>query len=212
MTEVQSDQSSAPPLTGSTSKVTGAPTPIKLGDTELLMNPLTDVDYGEYENWMRARVITIAEDAIRANPQLSEEARKAYRHQAMEVSARLTFTSVEGMQVMASWDGATMLIWLGLRKHQPKMTRDDVRRLLSDPEVLVHAMSRFDAVNSLDDFAPKKSPEFKGARAGAKGKPRTKIAKAAQQVADTISQPAIATTSTAPSPENTDGGPTPYPG
>lgn len=184
----------------SASHATAAPVPVRLAGQDYRMTPLTDKDYAEFENWMRSRPIRIAKENMARIPDLTKEDRDVLLRQAMEISARLSMTNMDGMQVMVSWEGASYLSWLGLKKCHPELTSEDVVRLMSDPRTVQEALDNFDRVNSLKTEPVDGDTEKKGGL-----EEMTPIQKATMAVVGNLQQ--IAGQSTVPFQRNTVGPP-----
>ena len=122
---------------------------VELAGKKYYLEPLTDKDYGEFENWLRLRPIIIARQNIAAIPGITQEEKEILLKEAMRLSAEINMVSVEGMRVMNTLDGAAYVTWLGLRKRQPELTFDKVRELLMDPKTLETAMTEYERNNEL---------------------------------------------------------------
>jgi hypothetical protein len=134
---------------GSDPKLSASGGHVQLAGQDYVMSPLSDEDFGEFENWMRARPIIIAKQNIGAVPNLTEQEKEIILKQAMEISARINMVSTDGLQIMSSLDGAAYMTYLGLRKRHPELTIKQIRVMLMDNRTLEAAMARFEELNNL---------------------------------------------------------------
>ena len=109
-------------------EATAAPIPIKLGDKTFLISPLRDMDYGVLEKFAQDRYMNLA---IRSAEQIDDiEVKKSLINRAYDTASRVTFSSPEGIQQLATPQGMVMLIWVSLRKEHPDLSVDDIADML----------------------------------------------------------------------------------
>lgn len=171
--------------------ISGSPVQIKMAGEMYTMSPLTDVDYGEFENWMRARVIELARENIARVPGLSQSEKDTILKQSVEISVRLNLQSQEAMPYMTSIDGAAYLMWLSLKKTHAALSHSGVKKLLIDERTLSEAFDKFDLINNIPGAKEK----------GGQRKRNKKIQEAVNSVIDS----ALGQKSTDSSQPNTDG-------
>jgi hypothetical protein len=105
---------------------------ITVGEKTYTLAPLTDKDYGEFEQWIQDRYI----DSVKRNSaDLTEKERERQLDRAFETAPFITSTSVKGLAIMKSIAGLSRLLWLSFRKEHPDITTEEVSKMLLDPEV-----------------------------------------------------------------------------
>lgn len=176
-------------------KLTAAPVTIGLAGQNYQMTPLADQDYQEFENWLRERPVRIAMDHCHRISGLTTAEKEILMKQAMEISSRISMGSAEGLQVMATLEGAAYLTWLGTRRNHPELTPEKIRAAFTDPRSLEEAMSRINHVNNLDGLpvkkkrGPRQTTHQKKARAKNRRKTFQQIKAAASNAASTLLSP-----------------------
>lgn len=115
----------------SNSAPTAASTPLKLGDNEYLMAPLTDMDISELDEWVQSRVMEVARRALvyATTPTEREEMIRV----ALKTASSMTWMSGEGSKMMSTVDGLTRLVWQSLKKNHPAVTFLELRKQMIDP-------------------------------------------------------------------------------
>lgn len=185
-------------------KLTASPSEVKLAGQSFTMTPLTDKEFGEFENWLRQRPIRIAMDHSRQIEGLNPAEKETLLKQAMEISNRVSMSSTEGLQIMATLEGAAFLTWLSLRKHQPELTPDKIQGMFTDDRTISEAMTQVNRINNLDGLPiGKKRGPFQPRRDKHKKRKRPRTSKTARQMTQAV-QSAVSTIS---SPSPTDGAP-----
>jgi hypothetical protein len=137
----------------STAQVTAAPVEIRLAGSAYLLSPLTDLDFGEFENWMQSRVLEIASSRSAGLPPGDRE---IILREAMKEAARLTMGAPDALPLMVSPEGSTRLVWMGIRRNRPEITLENVRKLLADPQTLADAVEALERLNAVPEDAKKK--------------------------------------------------------
>jgi hypothetical protein len=120
-----------------------APRTVRLAGMRLVVRPLDDAAYAEFERFVQDRYAEVAVSNARRLID-DEEERRAVIGQALQHAAGLTMASKESLRIMASMDGAVKLTWLYLRRDND-VTEERVRELLNDPQTLEEAMGLIDA-------------------------------------------------------------------
>lgn len=115
----------------STASVTGVGTPIKLGDHEFTIHPLTDADISELDEWVQSRVIEIARRSLVKG--LTPLEREELLRCAFRTASSMTWLSGDGARIMATVDGLTKLVHQSIKKSHPKVTHADLRMILVNP-------------------------------------------------------------------------------
>lgn len=110
--------------------MTAAAVPIQIGGQEYLMSPLTDQDISEIDEWLRARVIRAAMQAIPGNAEAG--ARDAALAQAMKVAMTISWVSGDGPKMMSSVDGIARILWQSLKHRHPKVVYEELRAQMFD--------------------------------------------------------------------------------
>ncbi len=150
-----------------TAKATAAPVQVKIGGKNMLLSPLRDVDWGEYEEWMRQRYL----DLYRAETQKEEPAlRTELMKHAYDQASLLSLTHPRAVELMMSLDGATQLTWMGLRIRQPEVTYEQTYKAMLDEKTYELLFAKFDDIN----LVPKAKAAKRAATKRAQAKRRTK--------------------------------------
>jgi hypothetical protein len=140
-------------------QATAAPAPITLGDKTFRMSPLSDVDIGELDQWLQARIVRIARNSLPedADPALRAETIGA----ALDKAATMTWMSPKGAEMMATLDGMAQLIWQGCHRNHPGLTPEDVRAVLLNPTDIELARATFERLNIQEDSSEDKARKKK---------------------------------------------------
>lgn len=131
--------------------IAGAPAHINLAGRDFLISPLRDVDYAEFEMWMRAQPLAIARENISRIPTITDREREIILSEAMRISANLNINSMDGAKYLNSLDGAAYLLWLSFRQTDLKIKPQEVKQLILDPRTIEQAMDKFDLVNGMGE-------------------------------------------------------------
>ena len=144
-------------------EATAAPVPFPLGGKEFRMSPLTDIEIGELDNWLRARMVRAARESL--TPDMTAEERDETLQAAVRASAGVTFLSDICTEVVSTPDGLARLIWHGIHNNHPGVSVQDVMKLLIDDiNGAEESLMAFDIVNN--------SPREKKKKARRRGKRR----------------------------------------
>jgi len=129
---------------------TNAAMTLRLDGKELKTADLTLGDWGELEQWMRAKVITLARASF--TPDTSEADKRLILEVAFDKAAKLSLAAsmaakkgkapdpqqvAIAQQVRALYsspEGLEQVLLLSLSHHQPGITRDEVRQVLEDAD------------------------------------------------------------------------------
>lgn len=126
-------------------RLTAAATPIRLGDVEYRMSPLTDRDISELDEWVRHRYIQLAVDSLPKDTPPEEVTQ--VRLQATQAALNLTWMSGQGAKILATVDGMTRLLWQSLRREHPDVEYEDLRGQLFSSERLKMVRHSFVQLN-----------------------------------------------------------------
>lgn len=122
------------------------------------ISPLTDIDIGELDNWVRVRVIRLARASLTGEE--TEAEKKSTMQSAFEYASPLTWLN-KGIEEMATLDGVARLLWQVLKKHHPELTVKYIKACIVTDKIDVDdTMDVFDLLNGLTkEAAKKKSPQ-----------------------------------------------------
>lgn len=147
----------------STATATAAPMEVLLKGKPARMAPLTDKDIAELDNWLKARVIRMARQAI--DETWSEEEKRTLYAAAVANATTLTWVSGEGAKLMNTLDGMSQVFWQCFRRYSPRVTLDEVRAAMLDPESrdeMQEAFATLHGLNEKEDEAKKnEEPQLK---------------------------------------------------
>jgi len=103
-----------------------------LGDREFVLSRLTDRDLSELDEWLRARIIKMAQASLPddASDKLFERTMGV----AMSKAMRTTWMSGDGARMMATPDGMARIIWQSAHHEDPDVEYEELRRLMFVPE------------------------------------------------------------------------------
>ena len=108
-----------------------APLEYRLNGTVLLFSPLNVRDFAEFDRWMRAQIIQVNMDVIRANPDLTEDEQLLLLHQANITGARMSITDPKSCNGLnESPEGVLRFLWLSARHKTPGITEDRISELI----------------------------------------------------------------------------------
>jgi len=149
------------------SRMAGAASPLRFADgTEYQMSPLTDRDISELDEWVRCRFINLA---MRSLPDdMSESDRTKFRVNAVHEAMTLTWMSGRGAQQMASVDGIARLVWQSVKRNNPGVAEDELRRHLFSRENLAAVQLQFRRLNMPETAADPTRPAKRRGKAAAK--------------------------------------------
>lgn len=127
--------------------VTAASVEFVVGDITYRISPLSDRDFGEFENWVQDRFLDVAKRNLEG---LVQADRDALLKAAYETSSRLTITSPEALKLMSTVDGAAYLLYLSLRRDHPDVTFEKAKEISTNPKVLRQFMDRINELNRVE--------------------------------------------------------------
>lgn len=134
-----------------TAQATAAPAPIRIGDRDLLMSPLTDEDVGILENWARSRI----RNAVMSNLDgLTPEQQQRQLDRLYDRLPNVTAWSAEGAAHISTVEGSMKSLWLSVRRNHPDVTEEWIREQLADPKAML------DAVASQSELEESQLPKF----------------------------------------------------
>lgn len=141
-------------------RVTGAATPLTLKDgTTLRFTPLTDKDTEEIDEWLRSRIIEMARGTFTASTSAADRAELLAV--AMKQATKTTYTTFDGIEMLATIPGITFICWLSVRRDHPEITIADLRKHFTDDESGTHNVAltndAFNHVNFSAGKTPKKA-------------------------------------------------------
>ncbi|HAI11074.1 MAG TPA: hypothetical protein DCM28_05175 [Phycisphaerales bacterium] len=140
------------------STVTAAPIEIELGSKTYKMRPLTIADLGDFENWVRQKIIA---NSMHAARDLPARDRRDLTSEAINAASRVTYDSREAQGMMQSIEGAGQLIYLSLRHEHPDITREQVVSKLANVQQfsnLADSLMKISAPNLNGGESPKAEP------------------------------------------------------
>lgn len=122
-----------------------APTPLHLGGVEYMLSPLGDDDIEELNQWLRSRVIQMAQQSL--TDDMSPEVRREILSLAIDKARQLSWISGAGAAEMATLEGLSRVVWQGLRRNHPELTHAQVRKLIIDKKTVEYAMAVWRELN-----------------------------------------------------------------
>ena len=96
---------------------------VEIGDQTYKMRPLTLADLGEFENWVRQKIII---NAMFAAHDMEPRDKRGLVQEAINASSRVTYDAPEAQGMMQSIEGAGQLIYLSLHHEHKDITREQV--------------------------------------------------------------------------------------
>lgn len=123
------------------SDITGAGTPIKLGDTTYLVSPLSDKDLIELDEFVRFVHVNAAVDSAPAS--MKDRALQI----AIQQASALSFMSAEGAAIIKNHNGVSRILWHGIRHNHPDVTHEQIRALIIKHDVVAEANRVFKKLN-----------------------------------------------------------------
>jgi len=114
------------------SEMLATPEEVVIHGETLRLSPLNMHSWAEFERWCQSRVMRGVIDHLKLIPQ--HEHGKVIAAAAKE-AATITLISDETEQIMASFEGISMLIWLGLHPNHPKLDFVSLQQSLMIEEI-----------------------------------------------------------------------------
>ena len=96
---------------------TNTPTLIQISNVEFAAKALTDAEFDELTEWIRAQVLFTARRTVK-NLQLPPEETREWYQDALVVISSMTWNSKEGNRILSSVDGFAYATWLMVRESQ----------------------------------------------------------------------------------------------
>jgi len=125
---------------------TAARYPVKIGNVELLMSPMSDKDISEIDNWLRATYLA------NARASLNGETNQALRNETIAVASKEAMTislfSEHGKRMLGTVDGMARLLWQSVHRNHPTVTYEELRAQLFDPSNLNAVNEAFNKANN----------------------------------------------------------------
>lgn len=118
---------------------------IRLGGAVYQMRPLDSSDVAELDQWLQARVISMARESL--PPNASESDRRITMEAAIAFAMTVTWMSGHGLRMLATLDGMAQIVWHGIRHHHPEIVPAEIRTKLLDPKTLDEARQAFETAN-----------------------------------------------------------------
>lgn len=122
------------------SAATAAPIEISIGNKEWKLAPITLKGFGELEQWMRSKIVSVAREA--ASGLSSEEYTLLIRtaldkaaHICLMAAKKGTKEKEEIDSLMSSIDGIIKIISLSAKRNHPNITDDEVMEIIAAKEV-----------------------------------------------------------------------------
>ena len=104
-----------------TPALTDAAFPIKINGKEYFASMLSDRDYGDLTQYIRAVIIRIARDSAK---DFDEVTRAEIYNAALKAAASSGWGTMEGARIISTQEGSTMLGWVLIRKRHPKVSKE----------------------------------------------------------------------------------------
>jgi hypothetical protein len=146
----------------------GKPTPLKVGDEVYQIFPLTFDDHGDVQRWLDAQQrdpFAIVQEQI-ATGRFSVEVQKFMVKSALEIAARsrVFIGSPEADGILESIEGRAFLLYLSIRKGDPKFTAEKAMGLLRKMDQLTRdqALAAADVMQAEDVEDEGKDPKRQG--------------------------------------------------
>ena len=98
----------------------GAPVSVTISETEFFMSPLTSKDIGELNNYIKQELLSSAKESCKdeSNQMIVDAMMRAAMGQIRSVDW------ISDFKLLQSADKLSYLLWLGVRKNDPKPTRE----------------------------------------------------------------------------------------
>lgn len=122
-------------------QITAAPGPLTVGGKTFLVGPPTPADLLNLRRWLRREW---AKQPAAAGPALASadlaaldpaDRRVFLEAYAGRLTAKREPTEEEAFDLMTSPAGAAYMVWVSARKHQPALTLEEVRSLVTEENV-----------------------------------------------------------------------------
>lgn len=127
----------------------GAPVEVKVGGVVFKMSPLRLREHAEYERWAQGRLCELAATAAGKDT--------AKLTALIGSMSHLGFHSPEVQNLIYTEEGAARLLWMGIRRNDPKVTLETILDTISTQEIIDNVKA-FEQVNYPETNAPKAEP------------------------------------------------------
>lgn len=125
--------------------------PVKFGDAEYSMSPLTDRDRAELDNWVRSEYLATAKIAA-GEP--DGEHYDAVMRIALQEAPSMTWIRHPGSKIVATTRGIARLAWQGIKHNHPKVSHDDLIALMSTVVAIKEFREKYGIVNDVEQKPP----------------------------------------------------------
>lgn len=120
-------------------EATAAPVELNVKGKTYYLTPMADESWGEFEQWLQDRIFNIAKRNLKG---LDGADRQSLLRSSLDKAIRIRFSDPEAVEVMGTYEGAVELTYLAMRPRHPDITKEEVSKLLFDPDVLAEAMDK----------------------------------------------------------------------
>ncbi len=127
------------------SDATAAPSVVTLRGRQYYLPPLTEEDWGKFERWLRDRENRVA--AENSESAANEEQRLLILERGADRASEIHINHPSALKIMASFEGATQLLWINLQKRHPNIKLKEVQELCQDPAAMGQAYDILMALN-----------------------------------------------------------------
>lgn len=120
------------------SLASAAPVPVRIGDRDFMLSPLSDRDFDELSLWYQGRVLKMARASLDSDstPEERDETLRA----AYAFASGIDFLSeFRGVGLLAEKEVLAQFVWRLFRKQQ-KFTLDDAREMVQSGQPLGNVM------------------------------------------------------------------------
>ena len=118
-------------------EATAAPSQVRIAGKRYTLTPIADESWGEFEQWLQDRLMAIAKRNLE---DLDLADRASLLAAALDKASRIRFSDPQAAEVMGTYEGAVKITYLSLRPRHPKITEDEVAKMLFNPVDLAIAM------------------------------------------------------------------------
>ncbi len=127
-------------------KATGAPLEITVDGEKFRFSPMTDKDFGEFENWVQFKVVQSAVSLLDISP---PEYREGILQDAYARAAKVSLADPASSAFMGTIGGGVKLLYLSLRHEHKDIEEDKVKTLMLNPEFSKQMLAALDWINRL---------------------------------------------------------------
>ncbi len=127
-------------------KATGAPLEIIVDGEKFRFSPMTDKDFGEFENWIQYKVV---QNAVKLLDEAPAEYRAGILQDAYARAAKVSLADSSSSAMMESIDGGVKLLYLSLRHEHKDIEEGQVKSLILNPEFSKQMLAALDWINRL---------------------------------------------------------------